>query len=249
MLSLYVRRQSVVHDLHPVSKLLGLLCVLMAAFIANRPVMLLPLLGGTFAVGATAGALPVLRRFRLVFIAIVALTVITWSFFWVEPLRFSLAGLTYGVSMGLRLATFFGCGIVFLATTKVEDLASGLATLRVPYYFGFTLTLAVRLVPVFFNAALTVHEAQRCRGRDFARGSLGTRIRHYGQLVVPVFLGALRRADRMAMALEVRGFNSGRPRTAYPRPPFGLRDAFVLGTAAGVALIYVLIWSVGWPSA
>jgi len=248
MLSLYVERRSMVHGLHPVAKLLGLLCVFVAAFLADKPAMLLPLFLGAFTVGATAGALPALWRLRLLFVVIVVVTVSTWSFFWVEPLRFSSAGLAYGVSMGLRLATFFGCGIVFLATTKVEELAAGLAALRVPYHFGFTLTLAVRLVPVFFSAALAVHEAQRCRGRDFSRGSPGTRIRQYAALVVPVFLGALRRADRMAMALEVRGFNSGRSRTAYPRPPFGPRDALALGMAAGVAVVYVLLWSAGRPS-
>jgi energy-coupling factor transport system permease protein len=248
MLSLYVERRSVVHDLHPVAKLLGLLCVFVAAFLADEPMMLLPLLGGAFAVGAKAGALPVVWRLRVLFLVIVVVTVTTWSFFWAEPLRFSRDGLSYGVSMGLRLATFFGCGILFLATTKVEELASGLVALRVPYYFGFTLTLAVRLVPVFFSAALTVHEAQRCRGRDFNRGRLGTRICQYAALVVPVFLGALRRADRMAMALEVRGFNSGRPRSAYPRPPFGSRDAVALSVAAGLAVTYVVLWSSGWPS-
>jgi energy-coupling factor transport system permease protein len=249
MLSLYVEHRSIIHSLHPVAKLLGLLCVFVAAFLAVKPVMLLPLFLGMLAVGARAGALPVLWRLRLLFVVMVVVTVTTWSFFWAQPLNFSPAGLTYGVSMGLRLATFLGCGIVFLSTTKVEELAAGLAALRVPYYFGFTLTLAVRLVPVFFSAALAVHEAQRCRGLDFSRGSLGTRIRQYAQLVVPVFLGALRRADRMAMALEVRGFNSGRSRTAYPRPPFSRRDALALAMAAGVAVVYVLVWSAGQPSA
>ena len=144
----------------------------------------------------------------------------------------------------------FGCGGGDDAESvpTAEELAAGLASLRVPYYFGFSLTLAVRLVPVCFSAALTVHEAQRCRGRDFSRGSLRTRIRHYAALVVPVFLGALRRADRMAMALEVRGFNSGRPRPAYPRLPFGRSDALALAMAAGLAAAYILLWTAGWPS-
>ena len=177
---------------------------------------------------------------------IVLVTAGTWSFFYGDDLRFSTDGLWYGVTMGLKLGTFFACGILFLATTKVEELAAALRVLKVPYYFGFTLTLAVRLVPVFFGAAVAVHEAQRCRGLDFGRGSVGTRLRQYARLVVPVFLGALRRADRMAMALEIRGFNSGRTRTAYPRAAFGVRDALALLATGAIAAVYAAAVGLGY---
>jgi aspartokinase len=52
----------------------------------------------------------------------------------------------------------------------------------------------------------------------------------------------------LSMALEVRGFNSGRPRTTYPRPPFGRSDALALMMAGGLAAAYVLLWTTGWPS-
>ena len=81
MLSLYVERPTVVHGLHPVAKLLGLFCVFVAALLADKPVMLLPLVGGVLAIGVTAGALPVLWRLRLLFVMIFIVTVSTWSFF------------------------------------------------------------------------------------------------------------------------------------------------------------------------
>src|SRR5206468_3272179 len=93
-----------------------------------------------------------------------------------------------------------------------------------PYTIGFTLTLAFRLVPVFFDAALSVVQAQRCRGLEFGRGGLVARLRRFVPIIVPVLIGALRRADRMAMALELRGFNSGRPRTTYLRARAGRAD-------------------------
>ena len=245
MLSLYVERQTVVHRIHPVAKVLGLLCLFVAAFVADRPLVLAPLLVGGLVGAVTAGALGVLWRLRLFFVVVLVVTAGTWPFFYDVPLSFSPAGLAYGISMGLKLGTFFVYGLVFLSTTRVEELAQALRALRVPYHFGFTLTLAVRLVPVFFDAALTVHEAQRCRGLDFGRGSIRARVRQYARLIVPVFLGALRRADRMAMALEVRGFNSGRRRTTYPGPAFAAKDGVALAAAGAVALVYVWLWQVG----
>jgi energy-coupling factor transport system permease protein len=245
MLSLYVERGSAIHRLHPVAKLLGLLCLFVAAFVADRPLVLAPLLVAGMSLGLAAGAMRVLWRLRAFFVVVTVVTATTWPFFYEQPLRFSAPGLLYGVSIALKLGTFFVCGIVFLATTRVEELALALRALHVPYRFGFTLTLAVRLVPVFFSAALAVHEAQRCRGLDVHTASLRLRLRQYAGLIVPVFLGALRRADRMAMALETRGFNCGRPRTAYPSPPFRAADLLALALPLAVAGIYLWLWALG----
>jgi energy-coupling factor transport system permease protein len=245
VLSLYVERSSSIHRLHPVAKVLGLLFLFVAAFVADRPVVLAPLLAAGIGLGIAAGAVRVLWRLRVFFLVAAVVTTATWPFFYEQPLRFSATGLVYGISMGLKLGTFFACGIVFLASTRVEELALALRALRVPYRFGFTVTLAVRLVPVFFSAVLAVHDAQRCRGLDPRAASWRMRLRQYAGLIVPVFLGALRRADRMAMALETRGFNSGRQRTTYPRAPFGPGDLAALAVPLGVAILYLWLWAVG----
>ena len=245
MLSLYVERESPIHRLHPLAKVLGLVWLFVAAFVADRPLVLAPLLAAAICLGVAAGAVSVLWRLRAFFLVVAVVTASSWPFFYDQPLRFSPAGLLYGISIGLKLGTFFVCGIVFLATTRVEELALALRALRVPYRFGFTLTLAVRLVPVFFSAALAVRDAQRCRGLDLRSASLRSRLRQYVGLIVPVFLGALRRADRMAMALETRGFNSGRQRTQYPSMPFGAADFLALALPLAVAAIYLWLWARG----
>ena len=66
-----------------------------------------------------------------------------------------------------------------------------------------------------------------------------------GRVIVPVLIGALRRADRMAMALELRGFNSGRPRTTYLRARAGRADAVAGTIAVATAAGYVALWATG----
>src|SRR5262249_14514646 len=155
------------------------------------------------------------------------------------------AGFLYGLSTAIRLDTFLAAGILFLTVTRVEEVAYALGRLGLPYTVGFTLTLAFRLVPVFFDAALSVVQAQRCRGLEFARGGLVARLRRFVPVIVPVLIGALRRADRMAMALELRGFNSGRPRTTYLRARAGTADAVAGAVAAATAAAYVALWATG----
>jgi energy-coupling factor transport system permease protein len=244
-LTLYVARATALHRLHPVTKLAGLVAFVVAAFVVDRPLALLPLGAAVLALVLAAGGLPNLRRLRIMFVLVFAFTLVVWTLFFRGVFVPSVEGFAYGLSTAMRLDTFLAAGILFLTTTRVEEVAYALGRLGVPYKVGFTLTLAFRLVPVFFDAALTVVQAQRCRGLEFGRGGLVARLRRFVPIIVPVLIGALRRADRMAMALELRGFNSGRPRTTWLRARASAADAVAGAVAAATTAAYLALWASG----
>ena len=234
--ALYVEPPTAVHRLHPVTKLLGLASLYLAAFMVDDPRYLAPVALVPIALLVAAGATSLIRRFALPFALLFTFTVVVW---WLAR------GLEVGLSSATRLGIFFILGILLLATTRVEEIAYGLGRLRVPYKAGFTLTLAFRLVPLFFDAAGTILDAQRCRGLRLDTGGPWARLRHFVPVLVPVFVGALRRGDRMAMALELRGFNSGRPRTTYLRARMGGRDVLALAVVVAIATTYLAFWWLG----
>ncbi len=243
VLTLYVPATSPLHRLHPVTKLGGLLAFIVAAFVVDQPLWLLPLALGIALLLVPAGALPNVRRLRLMFVLVFVFTLSVWTLFFQRPFWVpTWPGFQFGLSTALRLDTFLAAGILFLTVTRVEEVAYALGRLGVPYTVGFTLTLAFRLVPVFFESALTVVQAQRCRGLEFNRGGIVTRLRRFVPVLVPVFIGALRRADHMAMALELRGFNSGRPRTTFLRARATKGDAVAAAVALGMVTAYVMLW-------
>jgi energy-coupling factor transport system permease protein len=244
-LTLYVPSAGRLQSLHPITKVAGLVAFIVAAFVVDRPLVLLPLAAGVAVLLVPAGGLPNVVRLRVMFVLVFVFSVVVWTVFYGGTPGASRQGFVYGLSTAIRLDTFLAAGILFLTVTRVEEVAWALGRLGVPYTVGFTLTLAFRLVPVFFDAALAVLQAQRCRGLELARGGLVARLRRFVPILVPVLIGALRRADRMAMALELRGFNSGRPRTTWLRARAGRADA-----VAGVVLLattaaYVTLWETG----
>jgi energy-coupling factor transport system permease protein len=246
-LTLYVPGRSRLHRLHPVTKLAGLVAFVVAAFVVDRPLVLAPLAAAVFALLVPAGGLPNVRRLRVMFVLVFVFTLVIWTCFY-DRERLpapTWAGFLYGLSTAMRLDTFLAAGILFLTITRVEEVAYALGYLRVPYKVGFTLTLSFRLVPVFFDAALAVLQAQRCRGLELSRGGLVRRLRRFVPVLVPVLIGALRRADRMAMALELRGFNSGRPRTTFLRARAGAADAVAGTLVVGTAVLYLALWATG----
>jgi energy-coupling factor transport system permease protein len=252
-LYLYIPAQSAVHRLHPTVKLGGMICFFVAAFVTERPTLLLPITAGIGLLLATSGSLPNVRRLRFLFFLVFVMTFLIWSLFYglgepwlaLGPIRVSEEALRYALGMAFKLTTFLAVGTLFLSTAKVEEFAYALTRLGLPYKLGFTMTLAFRLVPAFVESGFTVVQAQRCRGFDFDRGSLLQRLRRYVPVIVPVFIGALRRADNMAMALEARGFQSGRQRTFYQRYRFTTRDGVTLLALIAVAGAYLWMWRLG----
>ena len=241
-LSLYLEHGSWLHRRHPIAKVVVLMMLFVAAFLLDHPALLAPLLGLVLAVTASTRSLPVLWRVRWLMLPVFVFTTIIWTVFYPAPAGVPidrLVALRYGLGMALRLETFLSTGFLFLATTTIEEFAFALSRLGVPYRAGFVLTLAFRLVPVFLDAALTVRDAQRCRGLDFTTGNVAQRLARYVPVMVPVFIGGLRRADQMAFALEVRGFSAGRPRTSLPRPGIGGGDLLLI--AAGAAVMAAVI--------
>src|SRR5262249_41970590 len=224
--------------------------------VSQRPAVMLPIAAGIVALIIGAGAWPNVWRLRVLFVLVFVMTFIIWTLFyrggvaWVRlgPLSISTTGMVFALGMAIKLATFLAVGVVFLSTTKIEEFAYALTRVGLPYKLGFTMTLAFRLVPVFLDAAVTVVQAQRCRGFNFDEGNLLQRARRYIPVIVPVFMGALRRADGMAMALEARGFQSRTTRTTFEQFPFRRSDAAALLAAIAVAVVYLALWRSGYTA-
>jgi energy-coupling factor transport system permease protein len=255
-LFLYIERTTFLHRLNPIAKVLGMLCFFVAAFVSQQPGVLAPIAAGIAVLISVAGAWSNVWRLRVLFVLVFVMTFLIWTLFfrggvpflaW-GPISVTTAGLRFALGMAIKLDTFLGVGVLFLSTTKIEEFAYALTRMGVPYKIGFTMTLAFRLVPVFLDAAVTVVQAQRCRGFNFDEGNLLQRMRRYVPVIVPVFMGALRRADGMAMALEARGFQSARPRTTYEHYRFRASDAAALAVSAGVAIAYLVAWRFGYAS-
>lgn len=242
---LYIDRGSFVHRLHPTVKVFALFIMFWSVYWVDHPIALLPLGLVMAALVRVTGSWPNFYRLRWLFILIILTTTLAWMVFYRQgpvlinlPLiHFSRASLVFGVGRGLKLAELLATSVLFLSTTKVEEFTAGLSRMGVPYRVGFSITLAFRLVPLFIDSAGTVVQAQSLRGYDFNQGGPLERVRRYVPVVIPVFMGALRKANNMAMALEARGFGMSATPTSFIDYPMRPRDitAFAALIALGIA--------------
>ncbi|GAA1704843.1 energy-coupling factor transporter transmembrane component T [Microbacterium sediminicola] len=156
--------------------------------------------------------------------------------------------LLVGFATGLRLAAILALSLIAGLSTTGPDLARSLVQqLRVPYRVGYTALAAFRFVPRFGYELEIIRQAHRVRGAHRGRGPIAALRRWFGY-VVPLLAGAIRHAERVALAMDARAFGAHRERTERHLVPFRARDiVFVLAFWAVSATLFTLLfpWGLG----
>ena len=123
----------------------------------------------------------------------------------------------------------------------VERLLAPLARLRFPAHeMALVLTIALRFVPVLAREMERIVRAQVSRGADFGGRSRLRFIQQTRQLLpllVPLFLISLRRAEELALAMDVRCYTGGTGRTHLVRLRARLTDFVALGLILAFAVL------------
>ena len=157
---------------------------------------------------------------------------------------------------GLQNAVFFSLRLVFLVmgtsmltlTTSPVVLTDGLERMMRPlsklhfpsHELAMMMTIALRFIPTLLEEADKIMKAQMARGADFESGNLVTRAKAMIPLLVPLFVGAFRRATDLAMAMEARCYRGGENRTRMKELGYTRVDFVALFVmAAFIALIVV----------
>lgn len=129
-----------------------------------------------------------------------------------------------GLATGLRLGAIVSLALLAGVATTGPDLVRSLVQqLRVPYRIGYTALAAFRFVPRFGHELDVIRQAHRVRGSHGGRGPFAAVARWWGY-VVPLLAGAIRHAERVALAMDSRAFGAHPDRTERHLVPWRARD-------------------------
>jgi len=142
-------------------------------------------------------------------------------------------GLFIGLMIGCRLAALALLLPLLTASTPPESIAAGLGALGINYRICFIITTAFNLIPIFEESARVIMDAQRLRGMcAFEKRSFFAKLKAYPGLVVPLVLGAMRKARLVSIAMDSRAFGVYSTRTWLEKPRMTARDFAVFGFCA-----------------
>jgi len=145
-----------------------------------------------------------------------------------------LEGFMLGLVIVCRLFALMLILPVFTKTTPCSRIAEGLCAMGINYRIAFIITTAFNLIPFFKEEALSLIDAQKLRGMcTFDRkkgfsGSFFSSFKVYTSLLIPLMLGAMRKAQVSSVAMDSRAFGIYRTRTWTDRQKMKGRDFIFL---------------------
>jgi energy-coupling factor transport system permease protein len=158
---------------------------------------------------------------------------------------FGTAGPAGGVAIALRLVGISIAGVLAIATVDPTELADALVQhVHAPPRFVVGALAAYRLFPLFSREWDTLGLARRARGIESDRSIL-QRLGAFPNRALGLLIASIRRATRLALAMDARGFGARACRTLARPRAFGLADwalvaaalcAVGVATATSVAL-------------
>ena len=240
-------------------KLLAVALVALALTFIFDPVtpaalFVLTLLAGRFLGGLSLGAqLKPLWIFLVAGVAILLANVLfnkenaaAEALVYLGSLKITGPALWAAGTLWFRLLSFALLSLVFIKTTEPQRLILSLVhQLHLNYRVAFGTMVGYRMLPLLQTDYLTIRAAQRVRGVREARGvlHLWARFRRYA---LPLLTGAVRKAGRVAMAMDARAFAALPDRTYRELTVVRRGDwLFLAAVIAVVAAVVLGTWGAG----
>jgi energy-coupling factor transport system permease protein len=163
------------------------------------------------------------------------------------PIVITRENLILSVFSSYRIILLIVATSLMTFTTSPVELTDGLERLLRPFRrvgvpaheLALMMTIALRFIPTLLEETDKIMKAQMARGAEFSQGSLVRRVRALTPLLVPLFVGAFRRADALALAMEARCYRGGEGRTRMKELKIRPRD-YVAMTAVVLATVIAL---------
>jgi len=246
-LSYYVKRDSALHRLNPLTKFILVLSIILISFVSpwywTAHVLLLLAIVPLCFVGRVsreffasairliipaAGFIFVMQSF----FQPVGQTII-FKFWFLDVTEESLA---FAFRIATRIAVMISAFTLLLMTTHPSELMSDLTRRGLPGQFAYVIISTLQILPQMQAKAQTIINAQRSRGLD-TESSFIKRAGSLIPLVGPLVFGSLVEVEERAIAIEARGFTSTHVKTSLHDVPDSNVDKFLRWFLVGLVLI------------
>ncbi|MDR0267015.1 energy-coupling factor transporter transmembrane component T [Paenibacillus sp.] len=150
-----------------------------------------------------------------------------------------------GLHLGFRSIAFAAEGLLFVSTTPSVRLFYALMqSFRLAPRFAYSFMASIRLLPMVWEEFLIRRQALQVRGAQIKDKGIKGLVEHIRLYAVPLLSQSIRRAHRVAVAMEAKQFNGKGPRTYYYQSTISWADgaAVLLLVVAPCAAYLVAIY-------
>lgn len=252
----YIPGDSFIHKLDPRSKLIFVFLFIGIIFLANNVVSYALILIFTLITIFFSkirlyflinGLKPILLLVIFTFLLHIFFTkegdlLLKWQFIEIYE-----EGLKQGIFISVRFLVLVMITSILTLTTSPISITDGMEVLLNPFKrfklpvheLALMMSISLRFIPTLMDETDKILKAQMARGSDISSGPVRERIKAVVPLLIPLFVSAFKRAEDLAVAMEVRGYRGGEGRTRYRQLKWGWRDSTIL-----ILLVFfaIILW-------
>ncbi len=144
----------------------------------------------------------------------------------------------------LRMILMTNAVLVLALTSRIQLVLTSLKGLRLPGWIYIPASVMIRFIPTFINDLGQIRQTLKIRGYAIGpKAFLLHPVATSRLLIAPLVFRALRSADNLAVAAELKGINAKNKITLWRQEPMHMRDYLTL------VLFFILLCLVFWLQA
>ncbi|MEM3708937.1 MAG: energy-coupling factor transporter transmembrane component T [Nitrososphaerales archaeon] len=251
-LFIYTPLKTIVHRLHPLTKLLIIIIVWIVSLVSFDIMTFIILLISLLTIWKLANISfkDIMTLLKLLSIVFTVFTLINGfmyfrgktPLFYVFQYPFTIEGLLFGITLSLKVLTIVSTIPILTKTTTMTELIASLAKLRIPYQLIFILTTAMNFTDTIEETYNEIKDSQFLRGYSLSEMNILKKIiKGYLPLFVPLILTTLRKASTMDIAIESRAFGASKERTYVHQIRFKSVDVITIGIMTTICMTLLVL--------
>lgn len=224
----YYQRDSVVHKLNPIFKIISLMVMIISIFFIDNYIDILMLVSYLFLsiIYSDIEIKTYIKNILGIKIFLIFILVIDLIFFTtVHQIVFDL----------FRIIFIILYSSILTYTTVITELTYGIEKILNPLKkiipvsdIAMVISLSIRYIPSLTEEAGRIIRAQKLRGISFDSNNIKEKIKNITSILIPIFVISLKKSEKMADIMDIRLYNYGKSKTNYRSNSWKIIDTLLL---------------------
>lgn len=137
---------------------------------------------------------------------------------------------------------------VLTLTTPPTEITYGLEKFFTPLRLigipvnkmALSLSLAIHFIPTIIDQASKIMKAQTCRGINYTTSKIKDKLIGFKSLLIPMIINSIKKADILAMSMELRLYNITSKRTNFRMNKWGFFDTYMLLVHSTILILLII---------
>ena len=235
----YYQRESIVHSLNPIFKIISLIIMIISIFFIDNYIDIL-MLGSYLLLSIVYSNINIKTYLK----NILGIKIFLIFIFVIDIIFFN--GINKIICDLFRIIFIILYSSILTYTTVITELTYGIDKILKPFNkiipvsdISMIISLSIRYIPSLTEEAKRIIKAQKIRGVSFDSKNIKEKIVSISGVLMPMFVMSIKKSEKMADIMDLRLYNYGKSKTNYRSNKWKILDTLLLILNVVILMIVV----------